>query len=201
MQQRAVVTILWILLLGSVGIQAQPTIQTKTRATVTCTAPFPACFVGDWQGQLQWMVAGKPTQTLTMQLHVQPADSANTYTWQIIYGDKATDNRPYLLQPIDTAKGHWVIDEGNGIILDSYVNGYALQTAFTVQGNTIVNNYRVENGNLQVEFFSIKLNDKKTSGQGTEDVPLVDSYKVTSYQAGTLRKITGRTATLRKKRG
>jgi hypothetical protein len=150
---------------------------------------FPQDFVGNWKGKLQWYVNGKPAQTFAMQLIIQPADSAMTYTWQIIYGENGKDNRPYLLKPVDTAKGHWIVDERDGIILDSYVHGPALHGAFTVQGNTIVDNYSLENSRMmRVEFFSIKLTDKRTSGKGTEDVPSVDSYKVTSYQTGILYK-------------
>ncbi|GAB2829312.1 hypothetical protein [Ferruginibacter profundus] len=155
---------------------------------------FPQSFIGNWKGKLQWMVNGKPTQTFTMQLRIQPADSAGQFTWQIIYGTPSTppgkeDNRPYLLKPVDSAAGHWVIDEKDGIILDSYVHGNAIHGAFTVQGNTIVDNYKVENGKMQVEFFSIKLGDKKQSGKGTEDTPFVDSYTISSYQTGVLIKV------------
>jgi hypothetical protein len=151
---------------------------------------FPEDFVGNWKGQLQWLVNGKPAQTFAMQLIIQPADSAMTYTWQIIYGENGKDNRPYLLKPVDTAKGHWVVDERDGIMLDSYIHGSSFHGAFTVQGNTIVDNYTLENRNeMRVEFFSIKLGDKKTSGKGTEDVPSVDSYKISSYQTGTLIRV------------
>jgi len=150
---------------------------------------FPRSFLGNWKGQLQWIVAGKPTQTFTMQLRIQPTDTANQYTWQIIYGDSGKDNRPYILRPIDTAKGHWVVDEKDGILLDSYVHGDCFHGAFTVQGNTIVDNYCIENGQMNVEFFSIKLSDKMQSGKGTGDTPFVDSYRIGSYQTGTLTRI------------
>ena len=122
---------------------------------------FPQSFIGKWKGKLQWMVAGKPTQTFTMQLNVLPTDTANQYTWQIIYGDAGKDNRPYILKPIDTAKGHWIVDERDGIMLDSYVHDNSIKGAFTVQGNTIVDNYTVVGNKMNVEFFSIKLTDKK----------------------------------------
>jgi hypothetical protein len=48
----------------------------------------------------------------------------------------------------------------------------------------------VENGKMLVEFFSIKLDDKTISGKGTEDVPLVNSYKISSYQKGVLVKMS-----------
>jgi hypothetical protein len=150
---------------------------------------FPQSFIGNWKGRLQWMVAGKPTQTFTMQLRIQPTDSANQFTWQIIYGDDSKDNRPYILKPVDTTKGHWIIDEKNGIILDSYVHGNAMHGAFTVQDNTIVDNYTIENGKMKVEFFSIRLEDKKQSGKGTEETPFVYSYRISSYQTGVLTRV------------
>lgn len=152
-------------------------------------AKFPQNFIGSWKGTLQWMVAGKPTQTFTMQLRIQPADTVSQYTWQIIYGDDDKDNRPYILKPVDTAKGYWVVDELNGIVLGSYVHGNCLQGAFTVHENTIVDNYCVEGDSMQVEFFSIKLGDKKQSGHGTDESPAVDSYRVSSYQKGVLKRV------------
>ena len=150
---------------------------------------FPQSFIGNWKGKMKWMVSGKREQEFTMQLKIQAVDSAGQYTWQIIYGDDNKDNRPYILKPIDITKGHWIIDENDGILLDSYVHGNAIHGAFTVQGNTIVDNYRVDKDSMFVEFFSIRLAEKKTSGKGTEDTPFVDSYKISSYQEGILLKV------------
>jgi hypothetical protein len=199
MKKTLTLLLLLYFLLNSFVIQAQkrrtttrkeyiPSVETKTRAYLTCDNPFPTCFIGNWKGELEWFVNGKPTRKFAMQLIIKPADSAMTYTWQIIYGENGKDNRPYLLKPVDTAKGHWIIDERDGIILDSYIHGSSLHGAFTVQGNTIVDNYTVDKGKMLVEFFSIKLDDKTISGKGTEDVPLVNSYKISSYQKGVLVK-------------
>lgn len=155
----------------------------------SCNKTFPECFIGNWKGSLQWTVAGKPVRTFTMELRIQPADSANQYTWQIIYGDAKEDNRPYLLKAVDTAKGHWVVDERDGIILDSYVLGNCIQGAFTVKGNTIVDNYCIEDDKMTVEFFSIKLGEKKQSGKGTDETPYVDSYRMAGYQKGVLTRL------------
>lgn len=173
-------------------VLAQNNGDKKNRKTVVQkinATTFPHTFIGNWKGKMQWMVAGKPSQTFSMQLRIQPADTAGQYTWQIIYGDDNKDNRPYILKPVDTAKGHWIVDENDGILLDSYVHGNAVHGAFTVQGNTIVDNYKVENGKMYVEFFSIKLSDKKQSGKGTEETPFVDSYRISSYQTGILTKL------------
>ena len=134
-------------------------------------------------------MAGKPPQWFSMQLRIHPADTMGQFTWQIIYGDSGTDNRPYLLKPVDTARGHWVIDEQNGIVLDNYVHGNALHGAFTVQGNTIVDDYRLDNNRLWVTFLSIRLGDKTATGKGTQDIPFVDSYRIGSYQWGFLERL------------
>lgn len=158
--------------------------------TVICKTGFPACFVGDWKGQLQWMVPRRTPQVFTMQLIVRPTDNPQEYTWQIIYGDSATaDNRPYLLKPVDTVAGHWVIDEQNGIVLDSYVFGHTLLGAFTVQANTIADKYSVQGDSMLVEFTSIRLQQKNTTGKATEESPKVDSYRIASFQTGVLKRI------------
>lgn len=124
-----------------------------------------------------------------MQLVIQPADFVNTYTWQIIYGDKGEDNRPYILKPVDTAKGHWQVDERNGIILDQYFVGNRFTSAFTVQNATIIDSYWREGNTLIAEFYSITAKPVNTSGQGTEESPKVDSYATRSYQKAVMKKV------------
>lgn len=123
-----------------------------------------------------------------MQLIIAPTDSAGVFSWQIIYGDSAQDNRPYTLKAVDASRGHWVVDEGNGILIDSYLHGNAFAGAFTVMGNTIIDNYELDGDRLLVQFYSVKQSDKRTSGQGTDESPKVDSYRVSSYQKGYLKK-------------
>jgi hypothetical protein len=150
---------------------------------------FPADFIGNWKGSIEWRVAGKPTKNIPTQLKIQPADTAGQYTWTILYGDDHIDYRPYLLKPVDTAKGYWVVDERDGIVLDSYVHGKSIHGAFTLGESTLVDNYKVEDGKLYIEFFTFRLNEKKTSGRGTPETPFVDSYPITAYQSGVLTKV------------
>ena len=150
---------------------------------------FPQSWVGHWKGELQWFKSGKAEpQTVKMELRIQPTDSAGTYTWQLIYGTISDDNRPYLLVPRDIPAGHWVIDERNGIVLDQFWIGDKLCGAFTVQNSTILNNYRMENGKLMVEFFSLAAKPLVTTGNGTEESPKVDSYRMSAYQKAVLTK-------------
>ena len=150
---------------------------------------FPGSFIGHWKGTLEWFQQGKTLpQKVKMQLVIQPADSANTYTWQIVYGDKGEDNRPYILRPVDTAKDHWQIDERNGIILDQYFIANRFTSAFTVQTTTIVNSYWREGEKLIIEFYGLTAKPVSTSGEGTDNSPKVDSYGIKSYQRAVMKR-------------
>lgn len=151
---------------------------------------FPESWIGNWKGELRWYKTGKAEpQKVNMELHIQPGDSTGIYTWQIIYGSAAEDNRPYLLKPKDTAVGHWQIDERNGIVLDQFWVGNRFCGAFTVQNNTIINNYQLVNGKLEIEFYSVGAKPLATTGSGTEDSPKVDSYRIGSFQKAVLTKV------------
>jgi hypothetical protein len=155
------------------------------------SASFPKSFMGNWKGTLQWYKPDsvRTAQTINMELRIQPSkDSAGQYTWNIIYGSATADNRPYILKPVDTAKGHWVIDEVNGIILDQYWKGGKFCGAFTVGTATIVNTYWIENGQLMAEFLSYPIKPVAVTGKGTEESPKVDSYAIRSYQKAILKK-------------
>ena len=186
---KIIVLVVAYLCISCLGFSQANKINDASTKAIAKASTFPTTFLGHWKGELQWMRAGKPSQSFTMQLIIQPADTLGQYTWQIIYGDSAKDNRPYILKPIDTAMGHWVIDETDGILLHSYVFGNSIKGAFTIMNNTIIDSYTVENNTMKVEFFTINLNKKNTSGKGTDEVPLVDSYEVKSVQVGVLVKV------------
>ncbi|HRD58039.1 MAG TPA: hypothetical protein PK504_08300 [Ferruginibacter sp.] len=149
----------------------------------------PEIFMGEWKGILTWVRQDKEKKEFSMRLMVAKIDSANHFSWTIEYGDGSSDTRPYTLKPVDASKGYWVIDEHNGIVLDNYMLENCLQGSFTVMGKTITNSFCVENGQLKVEFFAMNMAEKKTSGKGTTESPVVDSYQMTGYQYGWLSKV------------
>jgi hypothetical protein len=151
--------------------------------------PFPKGWEGNWTGELLWYKgAAKEPRKVNMELRIHSTDTLNKYSWQIIYGSGSKDNRPYTLIAKDTAKGHWAIDENNGIVLDQFLIADKFCGAFTVGSSTIVNNYWMDNDKLIVEFYNLSGKPIATTGKGTEDSPTVDSYKVTTYQKAVLSR-------------
>lgn len=151
---------------------------------------FPESFVGNWKGILHFYKTGKDSaQTVAMELKIQTIGTTpGQYTWNLIYGKPTEDNRPYLLKPVNTAKGHWVIDELNGIVLDQFWVAGRFTGAFSVQGATIVNSYWIENDELHIEFISFSTKPKATTGGTSAEIPPVDSYDIRGYQKAVLRK-------------
>lgn len=149
---------------------------------------FPQSFVGNWKGTLTWNRPAKASQQFTMRLNIQPADSGR-YTWQIIYGDDQKDNRPYVLMPVDTATGHWQIDEKNTIVLDGFFIGNSFTSVFSVSGSTIVSKYELTAEGLMVSFNTFATKPVATTGGTSNEIPPVDSYKVIGLQQGLLRRV------------
>lgn len=151
---------------------------------------FPQDFTGKWKGTLEWHRSGAAqSQPVNMELYILPStDTAGQFTWHLIYGSATQDSRPYLLKPIDTAKGHWLIDELNGIMLDQFWVGNRFCGSFTVGNSTIVNSYYIENGQLIVEFIAYTAKPVAKTGKGSEDSPFVDSYTIKSFQRAVLKK-------------
>lgn len=150
---------------------------------------FPKDFIGHWEGELVWYRTGQARpQKTKMQLIIQPADTLGQYTWQIIYGEKNEDNRPYLMKPVDSAKGHWIVDERNGILLDQYWVGNRVTSTFKVQNITILDSYYREGKKLIAEFYSYSSTPIATTGGTDKETPPVDSYEIKSYQRAVMKK-------------
>jgi hypothetical protein len=167
-------------------------------STKNTSHTFPKSFVGVWKGTMHWYPNnGKaPVTNVAVEIHIKPIkDSINQYTWKIIYGSKKEDVRPYVLRKVDTVANHWVIDELDGLVLDCYWLGNHLSGAFAVDGNTILDSYWLDNGDLHFEFFGYPKQPMKTVKQNedkatAENPPVtVDLYKITSYQKGVLKKV------------
>lgn len=150
---------------------------------------FPSAWEGRWEGVLYWYKTGSANaQQVPMKLRIAPTDSL-AWHWQLIYGDKQTDSRPYLLLPQDTSGIHWAIDERNGIVLDQYYSAGRLTGAFTVMQSTLVNSYELRGDSLLVEFHSFSKDPiRETETESDSSSIKVMSYRILGYQRAILRR-------------
>jgi hypothetical protein len=151
---------------------------------------FPDRFIGHWKGKLDIYQGPKLAQTISVALEVFPADSGR-YDWVITYGDSGKDIRRYMLIPVDTAKGHWAIDEKDGIVLDIFVTGKKFTSTFAVMGSAVQVCYWKEGEELLMEIWSFNEKPDHKSGLGTEEVPEVNVYKFSGYHFARMQKQKG----------
>ncbi len=166
-------------------IWALPIFAQKTTAE-ECIAPW----LGHWKGNLIWQIGPDSSQTVEMHLVIAPLDSLGQYSWNLVYGADQADNRGYTLKPVDLESGHWVVDENNGILIDQYLFGNTFSSAFEVMGTRIVDAFEVNGDQMNVRFFSFGNEAARTSGQGTDDVPIVYSFPMRSVQSVVLYRLS-----------
>ncbi len=155
---------------------------------------FPDDFFGIWEGPLNIYQGQTVAQTVVMRAVSLPTDTAGTYVWAIIYGqDTIKGLRDYEMRMVDKSKGHCIIDEKNGIILDSYFMGNKLVSNFTVMENQLLTMYELRGDELIFEVFVNKALPTRTSGNmidvDGEKIPEVVSYQQIGYQRGVMKKI------------
>ena len=153
----------------------------------TATVRFPQDWVGNWSGNLQIFNAQGKLQEVEMQLKIAPLQDKH-YTWTIIYGNAKDGTRAYELITIDSAKGHYRIDEKDGILLDCFYLNNTLYSRFSVQEVNLMSRESYENGVIYYEITSGSDVPLHTSGGGTEDEPAVTSFPIKTLQKAILRR-------------
>ena len=103
---------------------------------------FPDDWLGFWEGDLHIYDEMGLQQSLPMSLDNSITGVKGQFTWAIIYGtDSIAGRRDYLLKEVDKNKGHYMVDEKNGILLDAYLIDNELVSVFEVMGNSLTSTY------------------------------------------------------------
>nr|HMQ50000.1 hypothetical protein [Saprospiraceae bacterium] len=160
-----------------------------TPGLMSAQVGLPENWLGSWQGELVIYDAQGERQRLPMELYIQPQDSS--FTWHIIYGaDKTAGLRAYLLRSVDTAKGHFVIDEQNGILLDAFLLGGQLISRFEVMGSLLQSRVEVVGDTLYYEIIYGGWDAIRQSGDTVMDgdsIPPVQSFLIQGRQYAVLK--------------
>lgn len=153
-------------------------------------ADFPDAWIGKWKGQMEIITGKGVAQTIPMETHIAKGDSADTWKWTLIYAAKkdSPDVRPYVIKLKDKSKGHYIMDEKNTILLDSYYIGGEFWSEFEVQGTHLVTVYRMEGKNLISTIMYGPSEAIQTTGGGSEDTPPVKSYAVKGVQRCVMKR-------------
>lgn len=151
---------------------------------------FPAAWAGLWAGNLQ-IVSATGTQEVPVTFEVA-AQTPTKYTWKFTFNAPAGPIVKDYALLVDTNKtGHYIIDEGDGILLDAYLLAQKLYCTFDVEGRLFFTTYEVLNGNLIFEIIYGPLTKDTTTGGGKvdgQDTPVVGVYKTQGLQKAVLSR-------------
>lgn len=167
---------------SSVPVQFQSSSQSNLR--------FPQDWKGVWKGSCSNTgPAGKQTYApVDMRLTIQPETGSANWQWRIEYlSAQENQLRDYTLKAVDAAKGHWLIDEHNGILLDNFmVRGNLILEQFSVGQTLLFGRHELQSNPqaIKVELVSFALQNARQSG--AEPYP-VSSFKLLSTQECLLR--------------
>jgi hypothetical protein len=151
-------------------------------------AKFPDDFFGVYKGDLK-ISNPKGEQTLQIEFHLQPTDSIGKYEYKLVYiADGNRQERDYTLIEKNAEKGEYIVDENNGILLDTKFVNNTLYAMFEVQGNILTTTERFYDEGMYFEItFSGKA--KANTSQTTDEDPIaVISYPITVVQSAHLIK-------------
>jgi hypothetical protein len=157
-------------------------------------AGLPEAWIGHFRGPAQVLQPGRPPMEFTMELIVAPSATAGEYTWTIVYdGAQGKQTRPYKLITRDAAKGHFAVDEANGIVLDCRLFGNTFYGQFEIAGTRITTRESLEKAGtpdeqLVVEMVTTMVDSAATSG-GKDGIPEVRSWFPASLQRAVLKRV------------
>ncbi len=159
------------------------------------TFEFPYNAIGYWEGSLEIFQDTGMVQKVPMALDIFEIGESNILAWHIIYNPgKMEDKRKYLLMEIDKERGHYQIDEDNGIILDAYFLDNKLISSFSVSNSTLQTINTFFENQMVFEVIAGPQESINTTGNmkvEEEVVPPVDSYKISTYQRAVLKRRRG----------
>jgi hypothetical protein len=151
------------------------------------TLDFPDNWIGRYEGLLEIFNTKGKVMEIPMVLQIDSLNNQDYYPWLLQYGED--DLRDYGLLIEDSLKGHYIIDEFNGILIDAYAMQNTLVSHFSVANSEITSIYKKEGELIEFQIIS-SVSDTLTNSRAMEgeNIYEVGSFPVNAYQKAILRK-------------
>jgi hypothetical protein len=149
---------------------------------------LPRQWHGKWSGTLTVRtLEGKPFDK-AMELEIKPIREGKAYSWHMVTsrgGQKLV--RDYDLVPVAGKSGQFVIDEKNGIGLNTQLMGNTLYAYYKDGDILICSRFELRGDSLQVELASVLTKEPRVSILKEEKIE-IQSYQLGSTQTGELKR-------------
>lgn len=150
---------------------------------------FPQDFYGVYKGDLH-ILNPNGMQSIPMEFHMQPTDSAHKHHYTIVYimNDTTRQEREYTLISREDNPSQFTIDENNGIILTATYSDNTLYSMFEVQGGLLTTTERFNKDYMIFEITYSAKSKALVSGGISEEIPEVLAYPISTIQKAKLIK-------------
>ncbi len=159
--------------------------ETNTDQTIATTTEkvFPEDFLGIYKGDLQ-ITSSNGTSQIPMEFHLTKTDTVDKFNYTIFYG-KERDPRNYNLERTHNPN-LFLVDENNGIILESAYADHTLYSTYEVMGNLLHSTEIFYEDRIEFMIAMARIQD--TSTTGNEESAIVKNYPMSVLQKATLYK-------------
>lgn len=124
---------------------------------ITAQINFADKCIGKWEGNMEFYKKGKLLGKMPVRFTVSKKQQKDTWVWKTEYLSKKQPGvKDYLLKLIDSKQQLYLLDEGNNIVLNSYVINDKLYQVFETDGILLTSNYELINDTLIFEVSSGK---------------------------------------------
>lgn len=119
---------------------------------------------GEWNGVMQIYKNGKKVDTVEVNLTIKPINDS-LLTWKTEYRSaRQPMTKDYTMKSRDVSNGVYVTDEGEGVLLDTYLIDKILFNVFEVEGIMLTATYRLLGDEMIFEVTSGKKSNSVAGG-------------------------------------
>jgi hypothetical protein len=144
---------------------------------------FPEDFLGIYLGDLN-INSKNGDQTVPMEFHLAGTDEHDHFSYKIYYGQERAERAYHMQRTKDPHR--FLIDENNGIILESYYADQVLYSTYEVAGNLLHSTEIFYDDRMEFIIALARVAD--TTATGTTDSAIVNNYPISVVQKATLYK-------------
>lgn len=138
--------------------------------------------LGIWKGTMFIYSHGEVKDKVEVQLTVAKTAKSEEFTWKTEYFSPTRPmTKDYILRVKDVKKGHYVIDEGGGVLLNNYLFENKLFNVFEVNGVILTATYELKSKKELI--FEV------TAGKKMDVAAGVTNYSVDSLQSVVFKKV------------
>lgn len=144
---------------------------------------LPDRMAGSWTGNLDIWSGGVKRDSVPVTLTIA-SRGRDRWQWKMEYHSKTNPMvKDYELRVKDRTKGHFITDEGGGVILEDFVIGDKMVSQFETQGIWLTSTQELRDGKLMFEVTAGKRSDIPSTG--------VTNITITSVQRAMLKRAKG----------